>query len=112
VGGPTPGRSLAAGRRGRRDRSARAVVFAAGFALAGALLLLRAFIAWLAVVAPVNREVAAALRSAPDSVPALWMRLRDRWEYGHAVGFVLQLLGFAALQLSVLLETPRLPPPR
>jgi hypothetical protein len=55
----------------------------------------------------VNQEVADATRSAPASVPQLWMRLRDRWEYGHAAGFVLQMLGFSALLVSVLVETPR-----
>jgi hypothetical protein len=35
------------------------------------------------------------------------MRLRNRWEYGHAAGFVLQLIGFCSLLLSVLVETPK-----
>jgi hypothetical protein len=74
--------------------------------LAGAVCLLSAFGIWLAVVQPVNAEVAGALRSAPDSVPDLWMRLRARWEYGHAAGFVVQLLGLAALIVSVVIETP------
>jgi hypothetical protein len=81
-----------------------------GWTLAGALCLLLAFGLWLAVVAPVNSEVAAALRSAPESVPTVWMRLRTRWEYGHAAGFVVQLVGFCALLLSVLVETPQEPP--
>jgi hypothetical protein len=38
------------------------------------------------------------------------MQLRARWEYGHAAGFVVQLLGLAALIASVVVETPlRLP---
>jgi len=81
--------------------------------LAGALCLLLAFGIWLAVVAPVNREVTAAFRAAPASVPALWMRLRLRWEYGHVVGFIVQFVGLCALVLSVLVETPKdLPPER
>ena len=28
------------------------------------------------------------------------------WEYGHATGFVIQLAGFCALLVSVLVETP------
>jgi hypothetical protein len=76
-----------------------------GWTVAGALCLLLAFGIWLAIVAPVNSEVSATLRSAPASVPAVWMRLRDRWEYGHAAGFVVQLLGLSALLLSVLVET-------
>jgi Domain of unknown function (DUF1772) len=78
-----------------------------GWTLAGALCLLLAFGVWLAVVAPVNSEVAEALRSAPASVPDLWMRLRHRWEYGHAAGFAVQLGGFCALVLSALVETPK-----
>jgi hypothetical protein len=72
--------------------------------MGGALGLLLAFGIWLAIVAPVNSQVAAALRSTPQSVPALWMQLRLRWEYGHVAGFVMQLIGFCALLISVLIE--------
>jgi len=58
-------------------------------------------------VAPVNSEVAAALRLHPDTVPAVWTELRNRWEYGHAAGFVIQLLGLVALLISIMVETPR-----
>ncbi|MGH8628937.1 MAG: hypothetical protein ACREYC_28015, partial [Gammaproteobacteria bacterium] len=51
--------------------------------LAGALLLVLWFISWLTLVAPVNTQIAAALQSSPETVPALWMQLRER-EYGHA----------------------------
>ena len=72
-----------------------------GWTLAGALCLLLAFGIWLAVVAPVNSEVAEAMQSAPESVPTVWMRLRTRWEYGHVAGFVVQLVGLCALVLYV-----------
>lgn len=84
----------------RRRRAALA------WTVAGTICLLLAFGSWLVLVVPVNREIAEALRTAPDSVPALWMRLRTRWEYGHAVGFVVELAGFCALLASVLVETP------
>jgi len=74
--------------------------------LAGALCLAAAFVIWLATVAPVNSQIGAAWRSVPDSVPQLWMELRNRWEFGHAAGFVAQLIGFSALVYSVLVETP------
>ncbi|MGH7793642.1 MAG: hypothetical protein ACREQ2_01865 [Candidatus Binatia bacterium] len=74
--------------------------------LAGALCLLLAFGTWLALVAPVNAEIAHALVTAPDSVPDLWMELRNRWEYGHAIGFVITLIGVSLLIVSVLVETP------
>lgn len=76
------------------------------WALAGALLLIIWFISWLTLVAPVNNQVAAALESSPEAVPALWMQLRERWEYGHALGFAIQLLGFCAIVMSVLVDTP------
>lgn len=75
--------------------------------VAGAVALALAFAVWLTVVAPVNSAVAAALRDAPASVPALWMELRFRWEYGHAAGFVVQLAGLCALLVSVLVDEPR-----
>lgn len=77
--------------------------------LAGAGCLMLAFVVWLSVVAPVNAEVAQALAAAPASVPEVWMRLRNRWEYGHAAGFGIQLIGFSTLLFSVLVETPRQP---
>jgi hypothetical protein len=80
-----------------------------GWTLAGALCLLLAFGIWLAIVAPVNSEVTEALRAAPESVPLVWMQLRNRWEYGHAAGFVVQVIGLSALVLSVLVETPKEP---
>ena len=38
------------------------------------------------------------------------MRLRNQWEYGHAAGFIAQLVGLCTLVLSVLVETPQNPP--
>jgi hypothetical protein len=73
--------------------------------LAGAICVALAFGSWLALVLPVNLQVADALRSGPDSVPAVWARLRPRWEYGHAAGFVLQLGGFCALAAGIISET-------
>jgi len=70
----------------------RETVFA--WTLAGALLLLAAFLVWLGLVAPVNGQIADAVRLNPQTVPALWTTLYKRWEYGHAAGFV-----FAALRL-------------
>ena len=82
-------------------RSTRAM----GLTAAGAALLVAAFLVWLAVVAPVNGRIADALAQAADTVPALWMQLRARWEFGHAAGFVLQLAGFGFLVGSVLVDT-------
>jgi formate hydrogenlyase subunit 4 len=75
--------------------------------LVGALCLLAAFAVWLIVVEPVNSQIGQAMQASPGTVPELWMQLRARWEYGHAIGFVLQLIGYCALLLSVVAETPR-----
>ena len=72
--------------------------------LGGAIALALAFGVWLAVVQPVNLEVADAQRSAPDAIPVIWARLRARWEWGHAAGFVVQLAGYCMLLASVLVE--------
>ena len=34
------------------------------------------------------------------------MRLRDQWEYTHAIRSILQVVALAALLLSILVETP------
>jgi hypothetical protein len=73
----------------------------------GAFLLLVAFASWLILVNPVNLRIAQAMAADPRAVPKLWMLLRVRWESGHLLGFFLQLAGFAALVISVLVDTPR-----
>jgi hypothetical protein len=70
--------------------------------LAGVLAYFIAFGVWLAVVEPVNRTVATAFAKDPGSLPRLWTTLRARWEYGHAAGFVFELLELACLLWSVL----------
>jgi hypothetical protein len=85
----------------RRRRAARR------WTLAGAAALLLGFVTWLMLVQPVNTRIAEAQQTSPGTVPALWMGFRDRWEYGHATGFVFQLLGLSALLVSVLVEIPR-----
>jgi hypothetical protein len=52
----------------------------------------------------VNTQVAHSLAADPGSGPAIWSQLRTRWEYGHAAGFVAQLLGFSAPIVSVLAD--------
>jgi hypothetical protein len=74
--------------------------------LLAAVLLGLAFLSWILLVNPVNSQIGAALERSPQSVPSLWMQLRDRWEYGHATGFVIQLVGFCALVKSLLVEIP------
>jgi len=71
--------------------------------LAGAVCLTAAQGTWWALVFPANLELANWL-SGP--VPPDWAQWRDRWEFGHAAVAVIKLIGFGALVLSVLAETP------
>ncbi len=72
----------------RHDRSARRpAAAAAGLELVA--------LAWFfAVVYPVNLRFPV---HGPVTVPADWAVLRDRWEIGHAVGFVLFTAAFVVL---------------
>lgn len=80
-----------------------------GWTLAGFGGLALAFVAWLLIVAPVNERVAAATALAPNNVVALWTTERNRWEYGHVLGFILQLSGLSCLLVSVLVDTVQRP---
>ena len=67
---------------------------------------LLAFLIWLGAVLPVNQQIAGILQRNPRGVPDAWMLLRGQWEYGHAAGFVFQLIGLCCLTASILVETP------
>ena len=45
----------------------------------------------------------------PDALPADWTRVRYRWELGHAIHAALFGLGFSALVVALLVETPNEP---
>lgn len=77
----------------RHDRSMRRPVAAA----AGLELL--ALIVFLSVVYPVNFRFPV---HGSGLVPADWAALRDRWELGHTVGFVLFTAAFVLLVLGLL----------
>jgi hypothetical protein len=76
------------------------------WALWGCLALFLSFGLWLALVVPVNSEWARVMEAAPASAPEAYLRLRDRWEYGHVAAFLAWLMGFILLLVSVLVETP------
>jgi hypothetical protein len=76
--------------RARHQRSAR-------WTLAASVGVTLAFASWLVLVLPVNQAIAHG---------ASWLDLRLHWEVGHLVGFVLSLLGFAALAVATVLEIP------
>jgi hypothetical protein len=71
--------------------------------LAGTLLYLAAHAArWLQVF-PANTVLATW---TPGPIPTDFAAVRDQWEHTHAVIAVLKLLGLAALQASIVVETP------
>jgi hypothetical protein len=54
-------------------------------------------------IEPVNLVIEQA---TPNTLPVDWIRLRNQWEYEHEANFVLSLVGFSALLVSVLVDTP------
>jgi hypothetical protein len=74
------------------------------FALGAAVLFTLALVLWWVLVYPVNVELAKWVNGP---VPADWTDYRARWEWGHAVIALVELLGFGALIGSVLSDTPR-----
>jgi hypothetical protein len=75
-----------------------------GLALSAALLFALAFVLWWVLVYPVNLELA---KWVTGPVPDDWTTYRSRWEWGHAIIALTELLGFAALTAAVLADTPR-----
>ena len=68
-----------------------------------AVLVLAAHLAFWVLIAPVNAQMSTW---TPAGVPSAWTVLRDRWEFTHAARALLMLSAFAALVMSVLVETP------
>jgi hypothetical protein len=71
------------------------------FALAAAILFASAFALWWVLVYPANVELAKWVNGP---VPSDWTEVRARWECGHAIISLVELIGFAALVWSVLAE--------
>jgi hypothetical protein len=72
--------------------------------LAALLALIASIVLWATIVQPVNSEWARALAD-PSTAPAVYIRLRPRWEYGHIAACIAWFVGFALLAWSVLVET-------
>jgi hypothetical protein len=71
-------------------------------ALIAALLFAAALVLWWVLVYPVNVELAKWVNGP---VPSDWTDYRARWEWGHAIIALVELLGFAALIAAVLADT-------
>ena len=69
---------------------------------AAAVALLLAFpVVFFWLVAPANEVFLAA---GPDKVPVNWMEMRQNWETGHAIRFLLQFVALALLVGTLILE--------
>lgn len=60
------------------------------------------FVVWLGFTNPVNAETT---KWTADTIPPDWADWRRQWEYSHLVRFVLHLIGFGALGISLVLST-------
>jgi hypothetical protein len=77
---------------------ARAVPVSFGLALSGLVFFIGDTLVTLLVNVPINQQVQGW---HPDTPPANWQRLRDRWEKFHSVRSALALAGFALFAASV-----------
>lgn len=81
----------------RRDPGSRGLIGAvAGLQVVG-------LASFLAIVYPVNLRLPV---DGGGAVPADWTGLRDRWELGHAVGFVLFAASFVLLLIPLVRAEP------
>jgi hypothetical protein len=70
----------------------------------GALCLVLSHAVFWIWVYPVNTTLVPL---TPETLPADWTAMRNQWEYAHASRAVLQLIGLAAMLVSILSETPK-----
>ena len=71
--------------------------------LLGTVCLAAGLAVYFVYVDPANVALKGMALEAP---PVGWKAWRLQWEFGHAAHFVLHLIGFSMLVLSVVLETP------
>lgn len=74
--------------------------------LYGTLCLVLSLGLWFTLVQPVNAEWFQVWQTTPELAPEAYLRLRERWEYGHVAAFVAWFGGVSLLVRSVLVETP------
>jgi hypothetical protein len=74
-----------------------------GWALVGAICMVTAQAAWWVLVNPVNNIM---MNWTPATIPSDWAEYRLQWEYAHAARAIMQFVGFSALLISMLVETP------
>ena len=78
--------------------------------VAGTFCLIVSLGLWFVLVQPVNVEWGNVLQTGPRSaVVQSYLKLRERWEYGHVAAFIVWFFGVALLTLSVIADTPQDP---
>jgi hypothetical protein len=77
-----------------------------GLTLAACASLGVSLILWFALVQPVNAQWASALQAGPDAARDAYLRLRNRWEFGHLAAFIAWTTGFVGLLIATLRESP------
>jgi hypothetical protein len=70
--------------------------------LAAAILITIGLVDWALVVNPMN---AVLNQWTPASIPPDWMRVRNRWELGHAIQAALFAIAFVFLEIGALRST-------
>lgn len=80
----------------RDDERVFYMTLGAAISLAGAF-----FVVWLMFTKAVNVDVN---KWKVRAIPRDWKQWRAQWEFSHAARFVLQLIGFGTLLLSVLIR--------
>jgi hypothetical protein len=85
----------------RRSRGFRLTV-------AGTCCLIVSLALWFVLVQPVNVEWGNVWQTGPRSaVVQSYLKLRERWEYGHVAAFIVWFCGVALLILSIIADTPQ-----
>jgi Domain of unknown function (DUF1772). len=74
-----------------------------GWTLAAALSVTAGLVDWFLLVSPMNAVLSAW---TAETLPPQWTGVRDQWELGHAIHAAFFALGFAALLVAILAETP------
>lgn len=74
-----------------------------GWTLTAAVCVTAGLAVWFLLVAPMNTVLNGW---TPETLPADWVSVRNRWETGHAIHAALFLLAFGALVTALLAETP------
>lgn len=69
--------------------------------IAAAVIMLLGLIVWGLVVGPAAMQI-----NGWETIPVDWANWRSQWQYGQAVNFVLDIIAFSLLTISILMETP------